>query len=298
MSVAWSKRCAYYQLLGCANAMNPCLRFLIQSVLISNCVTVNTINSDTKIELPSFLIDCKLNDIIIISAPIVIEKGRYYLSKPNGDVIKLPEFPPKHKIFTDNDTIINTTKYRVFNVNNPKYFNTHDIFNDNLKKMGAMDFMLGPLGEEDHGNWVLSVFSDHNEGENEGATEFFQVITIRIIESIPIEPYFTKLNEESDLILKFAYPIKLLESCEIQRPKTSSDRYYERTRNLDSCEYIVPNITRQDQGWWTIIGVGKIIYRAKMYLEVNKKKLMYFFYKLFDNTLVMIQLTIDGALLK
>ncbi|KPI94279.1 hypothetical protein RR46_06730 [Papilio xuthus] len=135
--------------------------------------------------------------------------------------------------------------------------------------MDAMDFMLGPLGEDDHGNWVLSAFTDlHGD-----AKEYFQVITIEIIEKVPVEPQFPKLSEGSDFILKFAYPIKYLESCELKVPKTLSDRYYTRTgNNVGSCEFIVPNITREDQEWWYIIGVGRIVYKTKVYLKVINKK--------------------------
>ncbi|KPJ18551.1 hypothetical protein RR48_07275 [Papilio machaon] len=135
--------------------------------------------------------------------------------------------------------------------------------------MGAVDFMLGPLGEEDHGNWILSVLIDLNKE----ATEVFQIITIEIIEKVPIEPQYPKLTEGSNFILKFAYPIKYLESCELKGPKTLSDRYYNRTgNNVDSCEFIVTNITREDQEWWYIIGVGKIVYETKVYLKVINKK--------------------------
>ncbi|CAG5014615.1 unnamed protein product [Parnassius apollo] len=71
------------------------LLFLLNVSLLS-CVEVNlhehgtTITSKTKIELPPFLVKCKLNDIAILPSPAVNEHNvQYYLSKPNGKVIKL-----------------------------------------------------------------------------------------------------------------------------------------------------------------------------------------------------------------
>lgn len=90
-------------------------------------------------------------------------------------------------------------------------------------------------------------------------------------ESIPIYPEKPKLEEGKDFKLRFAYPVRDLESCEIIAPRTTFDRFYDRDKNnLDYCGFSIPNVTKADEGLWRIIGVGNIVYEANVYLEISK----------------------------
>ncbi|XP_050355061.1 uncharacterized protein LOC126776514 isoform X2 [Nymphalis io] len=160
-------------------------------------------------------------------------------------------------------------KYKVFNVNYGR--NCHDstdIFREKEKSLLANDFMVGPLGEEDNGNWILSAYYKGNDGD---WIEVFQVITVEIRESIPTYPMKPILDEGKDFELRFAYPVKNLQSCQITAPRSTFDRFYDRDRNnLDSCGFTIPNVTKEDEGLWRIIGVGNIVYEANVYLKINK----------------------------
>lgn len=70
--------------------------------------------------------------------------------------------------------------------------------------------------------------------------------------------------------LSFLYPIKDLETCELVIPKSSAGRFFDRNRiELDKCGYAVTNITKNDEGTWRVIGVGKIVYEGVVRLRVD-----------------------------
>ncbi|CAK1594018.1 unnamed protein product [Parnassius mnemosyne] len=262
------------------------LLFLLNVSLLS-CVTVNlhehgtTITSKTKVELPPFLVKCKLNDIAIIPAPAVSENNaRHYLSKPNGKVIKLDlsDFRSDKLRFNGraNDNVSNFTnavkpaKYKLFNVNHENANSTDDIFENNRRQMGATEFMMGPFTDGDYGNWVLSVYFTDLNGDT---VELFRVISVEIVETVPVHSSFPRLKQGSNFSLSFAYPIKV-ETCELRPPKSASDRFYDRDKSrFDFCGYTVPNVTLDDEGLWKIVGVGKIVYETKVYLKVRNKNL-------------------------
>ncbi|CAG5014611.1 unnamed protein product [Parnassius apollo] len=263
------------------------LLFLLNVSLLS-CVEVNlhehgtTITSKTKIELPPFLVKCKLNDIAILPSPAVNEHNvQYYLSKPNGKVIKLDlsDFRSDKLRFNGraNDIVskftndvIKPAKYKLFNVNHEDANSTDDIFEYNRRQMDATEFMMGPFTEGDYGNWVLSVYFTDPSGDT---VELFQVISVEIVETVPGQPSFPRLKEGSNFTLSFAYPIKV-ETCELRPPRSASDRFYDRDKTrLDFCGYTVPNVTLNDEGLWKIIGVGNIVYETKVYLKVRNKNL-------------------------
>ncbi|CAH2095460.1 unnamed protein product [Euphydryas editha] len=157
--------------------------------------------------------------------------------------------------------------YKIFNLNyGSNCYDTTDTFRNKEKSLMENDFMIGPVVEEDHGNWILSVYNKNNHDE---WIELFQVITVEITESIPIYPEKPKLEEGKDFELRFAYPVRNLQSCEITAPRTTFDRFYDRDKtNLDSCGFSIPNVTKEDEGLWRIVGVGNIVYEANAYLEI------------------------------
>nr|XP_026500122.1 uncharacterized protein LOC113403749 [Vanessa tameamea] len=268
---------------------------LLTHILTSTCVRMTTYNgpdikSKFKLELKPLHIPTGLGDIIILSGPIINSETLYFLSKPNSDTMKLKlnisrdMFDYKKSSINDdyNDIIIQyiqgkikaiitpINKYKIFNLNYGKNCqDSTDIFREKEKSLLANDFMLGPLGEEDNGNWILSAYYKGNDGN---WIEVFQVITVEITESIPTFPTKPKLDEGNDLELRFAYPVRNLQSCQITAPRSTFDRFYDRDRNnLDSCGFTIPNVTKDDEGLWRIIGVGNIVYEANVFLEINKK---------------------------
>ncbi|KAJ0172149.1 hypothetical protein K1T71_012122 [Dendrolimus kikuchii] len=92
------------------------------------------------------------------------------------------------------------------------------------KRKSSPNFNLGPLTEDDHGNWVLSVF--YKDGSS--WVELYQVITIHIFDNIPAEPKAIRLKQGSNFILSFSYPITHLQSCQLLSPRAASEKYYER----------------------------------------------------------------------
>ncbi|CAH2054298.1 unnamed protein product, partial [Iphiclides podalirius] len=161
-----------------------------------------------------------------------------------------------------------TLKFEVFNVNR-KGGNATDIFAGYQMRMKRNDFMVGPLGDGDLGNWVLSVFCTDSKG---APVELFQVMSFVIVEPVPARASNLELKEGATFEPSFAYPIRGLESCELRGPR-ASDRPYGRDRALDYCGYAVPNVTEDDQGVWTIVGVGAIVYEATVRLKVHNKSL-------------------------
>lgn len=143
----------------------------------------------SKIELTPILIASGLNDIVILSAPIVNAKAIYYLHRPNGDAIELNFKKYKdsrkncneklNKNTAEDNNVFRLTNFKIFNVNFETSCNdTIDAFKEKEDKMEAHDFMIGPLQEDDHGNWVLSAYY---KDLDEHWIEMFQVITIEII---------------------------------------------------------------------------------------------------------------------
>ncbi|CAG9793341.1 unnamed protein product [Diatraea saccharalis] len=264
--------------------------------VLSHCVTINwsqevDIISKKRVELSPLHISGILSDLVVISAPIV-QNARYYLYKPSGDAIKLnisrPTYPtPKENIIDDQYNSINikyaghvksilpSDDYVLFNLNSKDKENTNT-FEEYADKMNANDFIIGPLKEEDNGNWVLSAYSQDSNGD---WIEIFRVITIEIIEYIPPKPRIAKLREGDTFVFSFAHPIAHISSCELKAPKSTFDRFYERNNiNMESCGYLIPNITKQDRGTWRIIAVGRIVYGTQVYLDVvndNTTTLMY-----------------------
>lgn len=122
----------------------------------------------------------------------------YRLHRPNGDVIKLDFTGPRSKTFKFHDAMSQeeypgnvVLKYINKNIKtmHPKIMykvirvDQSDVKRDNTvdveeRNMNENDFMIGPLLEEDHGNWVLSIYCRDIDGE---WIEMFQVITITLI---------------------------------------------------------------------------------------------------------------------
>lgn len=162
----------------------------------------------------------------MISAPAVDGyKTRYFLYRPNGEVVKPDRSVQKVRrdeiqgndvttnlthgsdvtnsthensiIKTDNlkrssgiigpqfarsDVIAlenRSATFKIFNLNSKEAYNsTKDVFAEQLMAMKPTDFMVGPLGEGDHGNWVISVYyQDWNLGD----VEMFQVVSVEIV---------------------------------------------------------------------------------------------------------------------
>ncbi|XP_045516912.1 uncharacterized protein LOC123709552 [Pieris brassicae] len=235
-----------------------------------------------KVELSPLLISCGLNDIIIISAPTLTNTSKYYLHRPNGGTVTL-DLQPKlraNNVSTDEYNDIQITyftsgiriicpvnKYRIFNVNEAgSIFNPMDTFQEKELQLEGNEFMIGPLSVEDHGNWVLSIYYIRNGRW----IEVFQVISVEIIEIIPAKPPKPVLNVGEDLEISFAYPIDNMTSCEITAPRSTYDRFYDRSRHsFESCGFLIPNITREDAGLWRIVGVGQIVYEATAFVTIK-----------------------------
>lgn len=129
-------------------------------------------------ELSPVLITCNLNDILTISTPRIHYNAETlcYLRNPKGDVTELnitsTEESEEYKF--EARMIFLKTNYKIDNVNFGYRIDTKT--NDEFGK-NANEFVIGPLLEEDHGNWVLSMYTS----EDGRWIEVFQVITIEII---------------------------------------------------------------------------------------------------------------------
>ncbi|XP_059051887.1 uncharacterized protein LOC131846570 [Achroia grisella] len=252
------------------------------------------VTAKTKTELTPISITCGLNDIIVISGPVINRKGvRYYLYRPNGDITRLnitrfkntrkngvnhndkdkkPNYEKYNFIVVKNvkpahrAVISPLIDYKVFNVNNiGENEEWIDMFSKIEEEMNSNDFMIGPLGVNDHGNWMLSLYY---KDLNEEWLEMFQVITIKIIEPVPASARRSKTLRGDTFHFGFSYPIVGLTACELTAPQSTFDKFYERDiSNWDTCGYIVSNLTRNDEGMWRIIGVGRIVYETQVYLQ-------------------------------
>ncbi|KAM3962086.1 uncharacterized protein ACR2FA_003770 [Aphomia sociella] len=255
-------------------------------------VSVIGSHAKSKTELTPITITCGLNDIAIISAPVINQRDVfYYLYKPNGDVIKLDIgrrnykeenntkdpvtvaeyifFVIKHMKTVNEAVISPLNNYIVFNVNTEVTDNNTrtDLFYKRKNETNSNDFMIGPMGESDHGNWVLSLYY---KNLNEEWIEMIQFITIEITESVPANAQKRTLHRGDTFHLSFSYPITDISSCELTAPQSTFDRCYDRDiDNWDTCGYIVRNLTVEDAGMWRIIGVGRIVYETQAYLEVT-----------------------------
>ncbi|XP_013186057.2 uncharacterized protein LOC106131490 [Amyelois transitella] len=264
------------------------MRSHVSFVLLVSCVLgvrvnrlTNKIVAETREQLSPNLIPCGLNDIIILSAPIVNHNvSIFQLTNPNGDIRNLDLSMTKDAIIPDdheNSIVVkyDNNKERIITMlNSYKIFNINyeitadgldDVFANNVHDIKDNEFLIGPVSEEDHGNWVLSLFAL----ENGRWLEMFQVITIKIKEYITPKEKSQSLHKGATFRFGFAYPIPNLESCEFTAPKTTYDRWYDRDQdNLDSCMFIVKNITKDDEGLWRVVGVGRIVYMTQVILAV------------------------------
>ncbi|XP_063547721.1 uncharacterized protein LOC134755133 [Cydia strobilella] len=246
--------------------------FITICVAISNCLTIHQnyeqdIETHSKEELPPLFIVCNLTDIVTITAPEKYNNDAlYYLYNPSNDVTKLDikqnaAIDETHAN-TGDKTVVNN-KYNVRNVNLGQKVDskTNDSFGENN------EFVIGPVGQEEHGNWVLSIYYKRNGSW----VEEFQVITIQIIDFVPIQPASPILTEGASLELGFAYPLPDIETCELVQPSIDRpyDREYERT-SLHTCTYVIRNLSTRDSGVWKIVAVGNIVYEGYSSVEVRK----------------------------
>lgn len=89
-------------------------------------------------------------------------------------------------------------------------------------------------------------------------------------EIVPAEPQKPVLNIGDDLEMSFAYPIVNITSCEITAPRSTFDRFYDRSRHsFESCGFFIPNMTQADAGLWRIVGVGQIVYEATAFVTIK-----------------------------
>ncbi|XP_045778974.1 uncharacterized protein LOC123876705 [Maniola jurtina] len=277
--------------------------FFALSILysLSSVCATETKSSDTpdeigateacKSELKSLFVTAGLSDTIILSAPIIKNRNTfYYLSNPNGDSMKLninttrftTDYKETSQMKNNYAENHNLTKYegklksiiatnkkpRILGLNHENYENNCLVSYNDFEKQ-PNDFTIGPLSEDDHGNWVLSSYYKGNDGDYDWI-ELFQVITISIVESFPTHAPNTKLVPGQTFEPSFLYPINNLESCDIRPPRTTFDRFYDRDRfNLDSCGFRIPNVTKDDEGLWKIFGVGKLVYKGEIYLQID-----------------------------
>lgn len=266
--------------------------FTITLAILTHGLSINRIGhpdivAKTRVELRPIKINAFLNDIMRISAPMINAKAVYYMHKPNGDAMKLDIGQPKlnHiKIHQELQPIVARFLKNIKPIIQQE--NNYDAFGltrERLEKMEEDDIMIGPLTAEDHGNWVLSVFT---KDFNDDWVELFQIITVSIVEYVPLSiskvSPDSKVNLDLDrrrslnvgetLHISIAFPIPGVESCELVAPRSTFDRFYDRTRiNMATCGYILPNVTVEDAGLWKIIAVGKMIFEGEINLNVVAK---------------------------
>lgn len=167
----------------------------------------------SKIELSPIHVRVGLGDIVIIAAPIINSNSKYFLSKPNSETMVL-NLNISRAMFHNNQTPTNdaynnivikylkknlkaiitpVNNYKIFNLNyGSNCYDTLDIFRNKEKSLMGNDFMIGPLVEEDHGNWVLSVYNKGYDGE---LIELFQVITIEITGKLDVDKNAIKIDK-------------------------------------------------------------------------------------------------------
>lgn len=165
-------------------------------------------SAEEKIDLVPILVQCQLTDFIILSSPLInSSQSLYFLYKPNGDALKLnlsishtsmtsnrdkyplpsDEYEDNLEIIRKNGTVIIASSiYKIFNLNNYSRVldsvskdSRHSLpsFEDYVKNFSANNYVIGPLGLDDHGNWVLSLYY---KARNGNWIEAFQVITVEI----------------------------------------------------------------------------------------------------------------------
>nr|XP_021191116.2 uncharacterized protein LOC110376831 [Helicoverpa armigera] len=251
--------------------------------LFTQCVTINKhtqpeVVAKSRIELRPLSISAFLNDVIRLSAPVINEEATYYIHKPNGDVMKLDLFSPTFgketndedqplvAKFVDNvkPILTQSNNYDVFSIRRPAPWK--DDFDKKVGEMEPNEFMIGPLMVEDHGNWVLSVYTRNIDGE---WIEMFQVISVTITEYVPLTPFKPTLNIGDTFNLSIAFPIPDLESCELVAPMSTFDRFYDRREiSLNTCAFSIPNVTVLDSGVWRVLAVGKMVHEGEALLSV------------------------------
>lgn len=93
-----------------------------------------------------------------------------------------------------------------------------------------------------------------------------------ISEIAPTYPRKLYLKPGETYKLGLKKKITNLLSCEIQAPKSTFDRYYERDlTNPELCNYIIPDVKPQDEGVWKIIAVGNIVFEGHARLHIVSK---------------------------
>ncbi|XP_026332148.1 uncharacterized protein LOC113239380 [Hyposmocoma kahamanoa] len=251
--------------------------FLIVSVHSIVALSVHRIAeepiSKSRIELNSLEIKCSLGDILILKAPIILNNNvKYYLYNPRGDFSKLDikrnkytpnamNFPPDYGLSIKNirkkaPIVTSMRMYNLFNMYNLIVFDDKhevDLFKRNLLLMGPNEFMLGPLSENDFGNWAISAYYQDDTGE---WTEVFQSFALLIIEVVPPAEKLEVVKVGSSFKPMFLYTFPNLNSCELLMPEASITRPNTIIlQDLDRCSYLVRNVTIDDQGIWRIIEV-------------------------------------------
>ncbi|KAJ8711833.1 hypothetical protein PYW08_008787 [Mythimna loreyi] len=267
------------------------LLLTITFALLAHSLTINKLGhpeivAKTRVQLLPININTFLNDIIRISAPVLDANAIYYIHKPNGDVMKLNITSPKLKHLKIQPIVTKFVKHVkpiIQQENNYNAFMTSkEEFDRNLKKMEENDFMIGPLVLEDHGNWVLSAYT---KDINDDWVEVFQVISVNIVEYVPL--HLSKvspnsivkidrdqpLNVGETVHIGIPFPIPHLQTCELVAPSSTFDRFYDRFRKeMSNCGYTLPNITIGDAGLWKIFAVGKIVYEGEINLNIVDNK--------------------------
>lgn len=133
-----------------------------------------------------------MEDIIIITAPIIHSSTEYYLSNPEGKTTPLNITSNVRNLYKSSEhideivvkyvkiglkIITPISKYKIFNVNyGSNCSDPSDTFAEETKGLKPNEFIIGPIHELDHGNWALSAYVKTKDGY----VEVFQVITITI----------------------------------------------------------------------------------------------------------------------
>lgn len=139
--------------------------------------------------LKQVLIPSSLSDILVLTAPIV-RNAQYYLTNPKGSTVKLNITPPTYnndefnsvydnivlKNENDNKVITKERVYRIVDLSPDSYGDDVKI-EDVVKELNSNEFMIGPLLETDHGNWMLSLYYKNENGK---WVEMYQVYHVEI----------------------------------------------------------------------------------------------------------------------
>lgn len=157
------------------------------------------VSAKSRIELKSLEIKCSLGDILVLTTPIILNNNvKYYLYNPRGDFTTIDLKRDNYKqnatnLFPDygllsiknivNKAPIVTSMrmYNLFNMYNIMHSDDKDeidVFKRNLLLLSPNEFLLGPLGIDDYGNWVISAYYQDDTG---GWIEVFQSFSLMIM---------------------------------------------------------------------------------------------------------------------